>query len=378
MISLMRYCPCFTHHYNDEAIEMSVNRITTTVYESEEIASLIEKERNRSHLLGVNVLINGVECYAMVDQGCTGVIGRDSFVNVTWPHAPHHRLPRGSKVTGSTGTEVSMPTAIKVDIQIGKTIVKDMVMYIVDDGAGQDICADIVLGKSFLSRVNAVCNMNTNKMVLTSESGSNECEVIDCIPSKNVITLRGDKWCTELQPLPLPQQEVVATTIATPTLTKQQRKAADEAAHRQKQKEKHARQREQRRAASVTAVDNETAAATNASVANHTAKTSITASGESTEETTSQQLTNDSSLPVYGPAPAPPAPFDWSAFWQSKQVKSKLNSLSLPLPSIDSVVNNVVTSSSKLPSHSSTLTHRETIQERRDKQQRKEEAKKRK
>jgi hypothetical protein len=177
---------------------MSVNRTVTSMNDSEEINLLIEREKTQAHLLGVTVTINDIVCYAMIDQGCTCVIARQSYVNERWPHASHHALPPGSRVTGSTGVPVPMPTCVKVNIKIGALLVSGVLMYVVDDTCGEDICADIILGKTFLTQAKAVFDMHDSKLTVNANGVT---EVVKMVPSCTNVTLRGHRWCTVLQPL---------------------------------------------------------------------------------------------------------------------------------------------------------------------------------
>jgi len=188
------------------AVQVKVNRlVTSTAAEEEQIGQLIDEEKEKGYQLLVKIEIEGKECMPMLDQGCTSTLCRQSYLNQCWPTIKQYPLPPGSVVTSSSGHRIPMHTCVKVNIKIGETTIKDVVMFVVDDQGQYDICADMILGKTYLGKANVWMNMSDD-IIMILHGG--DPEYISCIPGCTTTVKRQDRW----RKIVIPKPNVISKT----------------------------------------------------------------------------------------------------------------------------------------------------------------------
>ena len=196
----------------EQIVTIHANRLTTTAAQSEIIEVEIAKQKQHAYSLGVHVMLDGVKCFAMVDQGCTGTLIRQSFIDSLLPKAEHHPLKLGSSVSGSTGGRIPMRSAVHLVCGVGTVAVKE-VICVVDDSAGQDMCCDFILGKTFLQATNATIGCSSD--VLTLETWTDGRDSVKMLPCKTVAERRADgKWREVLTPIASVNTIAAATQVS--------------------------------------------------------------------------------------------------------------------------------------------------------------------
>jgi len=148
------------------------NALTFTSVNSMDIRQLLVEEQSLAQLITVPVRIHNTTTHAMIDQGCTNSLIRKSYVDQYLPQVKQHELGKGSTVVSSSGHHISMPTCITVKLHIQNTTIKNVVLFVVDDEQEYDICSDIILGKSFLSQIDALMKVKHNHILFTIKNTS--------------------------------------------------------------------------------------------------------------------------------------------------------------------------------------------------------------